>query len=95
MARFITKRQNVRPLQKRNFQIPRVKDEEVAVAEETKEETNEGEVMDTKEKILAASEILSEPTNKVKKLKKEKGLIEKMESAKTILTEDNKELLAD
>ena len=48
--------------------------------------------MDTKEKIKLASEIL-ENQPKVKKIKKEKGLIERTESSKTVLTEDNRELL--
>jgi len=43
-------------------------------------------------------QILSKEDNKknnVKRLKKDKGLIERTESSKTILTEDNKELLND
>ncbi len=63
---------------------------EVIIVEEEKIE----EVMDTKEKIELANAVLgSEP--KVKKVKKEKGLIERTESSVTILTEDNRELLKD
>lgn len=52
------------------------------------------EVMDTKEKIALANQILgTEP--KIKRIKKEKGLIERAESSTTILTEDNRELLKD
>ena len=52
--------------------------------------------METKDKIAYASAILAnEPVDKVKKIKKEKGLIERTESSKIILTEDNKELLND
>ena len=48
--------------------------------------------MDTKEKIQLANEILDTPS-KIKRIKKDKGLIERMESTKSIITEDNKELL--
>lgn len=52
------------------------------------------EVMDTKEKIELANQILgTEP--KIKRIKKEKGLIERAESSVTIITEDNRELLKD
>ena len=50
------------------------------------------EVMD---KITMAEQILDDTPRPVKKLKKDKGLIERTESSKTILTEDNKELLND
>lgn len=64
--------------------------EEVIIVEEEKSK----EVMDTKEKIELANTVLgNEP--KVKKVKKEKGLIERTESSVTILTEDNRELLKD
>ena len=53
-------------------------------------------VMTTSEKIAMAQNVLSgsEPAT-VKRVKKDKGLIERTESSKTILTEDNKELLND
>jgi len=53
--------------------------------------------MDTQEKIMMANAILNqtEPITKVKKVRKDKGLIEKTESSKIILTEDNRELLND
>lgn len=51
------------------------------------------EVMD---KISMAESILNTtPPKEVKRLKKDKGLIERTESSKTILTEDNKQLLVD
>lgn len=59
---------------------------------------NEKEInMDTQEKIMMANAILNqaEATTKVKKVRKDKGLIEKTESSKIILTEDNRELLND
>ena len=59
------------------------------------EEIKEDNVMDTKEKIQMANDILNAEQPKVKKVKKEKGLIERTESSITILTEDNRELLKD
>ena len=58
-------------------------------------EIKEDNVMDTKEKIQMANAILNAEQPKVKKVKKEKGLIERTESSITILTEDNRELLKD
>ena len=62
---------------------------------EDNEEIKEDNVMDTKEKIQMASAILNAEQPKVKKVKKDKGLIERTESSITILTEDNRELLKD
>ena len=55
------------------------------------------QVMTTSEKIAMAQSVLSgsEPSAPIKRVKKDKGLIERTESSKTILTEDNKELLND
>jgi len=55
------------------------------------------QVMTTSEKIVMAQSVLSgsEPSAPIKRVKKDKGLIERTESSKTILTEDNKELLND
>lgn len=50
--------------------------------------------MNTAKKIAMAKEILG-TNDTLKVLKKDKGLIERTESSKTILTEDNKELLVD
>jgi hypothetical protein len=53
-------------------------------------------VMTTDEKIAMAQSVLSGANAApVKRVKKDKGLIERTESSKTILTEDNKELLND
>lgn len=52
------------------------------------------EVMDTKTKIELANAVLGDANDsKVKKIKKDKGLIERTESSKSIITEDNRELL--
>ena len=48
------------------------------------------------DKISMAEAIINNaPAKEVKRLKKDKGLIERTESSKTILTEDNKQLLVD
>ena len=82
MARFIIKRINSMKPKKSNT---------------VKNNVNENkEVMTTSEKIAMAQNILNDaPAAPVKRVKKDKGLIERTESSKTILTEDNKELLND
>ncbi len=52
-------------------------------------------VMTTDEKVAMAQSVLDGDAQKPKRIKKDKGLIERTESSKTILTEDNKELLND
>ena len=56
------------------------------------EKENE-EVMD--KRISMVEDIINDTPKEVKRLKKDKGLIERTESSKTILTEDNKQLLVD
>lgn len=72
------------------------KAETVSVVE-NKKETNNKQVMTTSEKINMVQSALNaqEPAMRVKRVKRDKGLIERTESSKTILTEDNKELLND
>lgn len=67
------------------------KEETEAEAEDNKKKIDE--VMTTSEKIEMAQSVLS--GNGTKRIKRDKGLIERTESSKTILTEDNKELLKD
>lgn len=50
--------------------------------------------MNTNEKATKIENIL-QPTNNVKRVKRDKGLIERTESSKIVLTEDNKQLLND
>ena len=66
------------------------------VVKENKKKVNE-QVMTTSEKIAMAQNVLSgaDQAAPVKRVKRDKGLIERTESSKTILTEDNKELLND
>ena len=54
--------------------------------------------MDIKEKAAKIEEIMQNPEanpGRVKRVKKDKGLIERTESSKVVLTEDNKQLLND
>lgn len=104
MRRFIYKKINDKIPSRKRFNVvakendvkPIFKEKESIVLpiEENKEEINE-EVMDTKEKIQMAAAVLNNEQPKVKKVKKDKGLIERTESSITILTEDNRELLKD
>lgn len=63
-------------------------------ASKNKQGEKQQPVMTTSEKIEMANEILNGDAQ-VKKIKKDKGLIERADSAKIVLTEDNKELLKD
>ena len=58
------------------------------------EQNHEAKYMSTEEKVAMAQNVLK-PASNTKRIKKDKGLIERTESSKTILTEDNKELLVD
>jgi hypothetical protein len=90
MARFIIKHsQSIKPSKPIN-----------EVFNDKKLENNITEnktVMTTSEKIEMAKSVLTNEGNAtpIKRVKKDKGLIERAESSKTILTEDNKELLND
>ena len=89
MGRFIIKHIDNRK--------PQVKSCFTVVKEENKQEIKEV-VMTTSEKIAMAQSVLNAPEvpqAPVKRVKRDKGLIERTESSKTVLTEDNKELLND
>jgi len=103
MRRFIYKKINDKIPSRKRFNVvkesdikPIIEEKESIVLpiEENKEEIKE-EVMDTKEKIQMAAAVLGNEQPKIKKVKKDKGLIERTESSITILTEDNRELLKD
>ena len=81
------KRTNVPPKQKEQV-------EEVADVRKNKSKKNE-EAMD--EKINKAEEIMNnmKAAGNVKVVKKDKGLIERTESSKIVLTEDNRQVLND
>lgn len=62
----------------------------------TKNKTNKRtKQMTESEKFDKAEEIVSEIKPEVKLIKKEKGLIERTESSKIVLNEDNKQILND
>lgn len=95
MAKFITKQiKTKKPMKSFNDIINNTPIETIAsmVIENNENVVKEEKIMTTAEKIEAAKEVLK-PS--VKRIKKDKGLIERAESNKTILTEDNKELLRD
>ena len=85
MARFITKRIDTRKPQKKLV-------EECVNKDNNK--IKKKAVMTTEEKVAMAQNVLT-PASNTTRIKKDKGLIERTESSKTILTEDNKELLVD
>lgn len=85
MARFITKCIDTRKPQKKLV-------EECVNKDNNK--IKKKAVMTTEEKVAMAQNVLT-PASNTKRIKKDKGLIERTESSKTILTEDNKELLVD
>lgn len=91
MGKFIIKHIDNRKPQVKVFQKSGEK-----TVDSNKKKLNE-EVMTTDEKIAMAQNVLSNSNavSSVKKLRKDKGIIERTESSKTILTEDNKELLND
>jgi len=81
-----------------NFIIKHIKSIKPQKETMTKNNIQENKkVMTTSEKIAMAQSVLAneESAAPVKRVKKDKGLIERTESSKTILTEDNKELLND
>lgn len=91
MGRFIIKHIDNRKPQVKVYSIP-------SVLKENNKKIND-EVMTTNEKIEMAKNVLDgvqdASAQRFKRVKKDKGLIERTESSKTVLTEDNKELLND
>ena len=91
MGRFIIKH-----IDNRKPQVKCASVSSEGIVNEDKKKVNE-QVMTTSEKIALAQDVLSgaDQAAQVKRVKRDKGLIERTESSKTILTEDNKELLND
>lgn len=76
--------------------ILRTKPQKKAYPSVVNNETSKNEeAMTTEEKIEMAKAALEEVPVTVKRLKKDKGLIERTESSKIVITEDNKQLLND
>lgn len=87
MGRFVTKRVIAKKPQKELYMGD--------VAENiNKVQENTEVMMTTSEKVALANDVLGQ-ARATKRIKKDKGLIERAGSSKTILTEDNKELLND
>ena len=100
----------LRFVQKRKLEIPsgrlittavsaekkEVKEEEVvsSSAKNNKKRKKNNE-MNTNEKIATAEAVLDAMAPEVKVVKKDRGLIERTESSKIILTEDNRQVLND
>ena len=97
---FVNKPFHRKP-QKHVWQQCAVKVEEPVLTESTEgEETAKNKKKNTKnmttmEKVAAAEAVVGNLEPNVKILKKDKGLIERTESSKIILTEDNREILTD
>lgn len=81
MATFTKHNQDSKPQKRKVFESVKNNDKK------------NNEVMDNR--IKMAEEIINDTPKAVKRIKKDKGLIERTESSKTILTEDNKQLLVD
>ena len=100
MGRFIIKHIDNRKPQVKCASVSSkgvVNEDKKKTVKENKKEIKEV-VMTTSEKIAMAQSVLNAqevPQVPVKRVKRDKGLIERTESSKTVLTEDNKELLND
>ena len=78
---------------------PKIEKVEEKPIKKNKQKENNKEINDTtmfdKDKISNIEAITNQMKPEVKYVKKEKGLIERTESSKIILTEDNRQVLTD
>lgn len=81
-----------KPVQKANEEVDTIKAEVDKISKNKREKKKE---MINKEQISAIENIANSMDNEVKIVKKDKGLIERTESSKIILTEDNRQVLND
>lgn len=104
MGRFIVKKAQERKPSARLARlepniVPETKPEEPQkTPQKDNTKKNKKAMMNPQEKAARIEEILQnqeENKGRVKRVKKDKGLIERTESSKVILTEDNKQLLND
>lgn len=79
---------------KQEFKLRTVPQPVATVQEDTNKKEKTSKDMTTQEKVELANQVLG-TTPKVKRIKGDKGLIERAEVNKTILMEDNRELLID
>lgn len=85
MARFVMKHtQSIRP-EKKPYVV--AVNNNITISEDMGEEIIK--------KLNKLEAIVDDKQNNVKRIKKDKGLIERTESSKVVLTEDNKQLLVD
>lgn len=73
----------------------KVEEKPVADVVKNKKPNKKKTNMDLKEKMAAAEEVMNSIAPEVKVVKKDRGLIERTESSKIILTEDNRQVLND
>lgn len=71
------------------------KKENAPKAENNKKKKKAEVEMEAIEKFMAAEETLNAMSPEVKRVKQDRGLIERTESSKVILTEDNRQVLND
>lgn len=69
--------------------------EKAPKAENNKKKKKAEVEMEAIEKFMAAEETLSAMAPEVKRVKQDRGLIERTESSKVVLTEDNRQVLND
>lgn len=93
MAKFVIKKIKDKPISRKDV----IFIEKSLKKDENNKESKTNKVMNTREKIELAKKVIENENDmpKVKKVRKDKGLIERTESSVTILTEDNRELLKD
>lgn len=81
-----------KPVQKVNEEVDTI---EIEVDKTSKNKREKKKEMINKEQISTIENIANSMDNEVKIVKKDKGLIERTESSKIILTEDNRQVLND
>lgn len=91
MKKFIIKHIDRRKPQVKIYDLGQIVSESANA--ENKDNSKTTKTMTTSEKVEKVQDVLNSTPPAAKRLKKDKGLIEKTESSKVILTEDNKELL--
>ena len=93
IIKFKRKSSPVRYVKREESQAPAVEEKVV----ETHKNKGKKEKEDMNEKVNKAEEIMNNmvAANNVKVVKKDRGLIERTESSKIVLTEDNRQVLND
>lgn len=96
---FVKKLPKVNSLTSETLVIPQEKNKKVVEIKKDKNNKNkknkQEEDMNIEDRINAAEAAMESLAPEVKVVKKERGLIERTESSKIIITEDNRQLLKD